>query len=462
MPVDYRIGAVAAPDENIGLLSGFNKGVEMRGTMARNKVAELTAGKLEDDINQGRELRSIISDAYKNKPDLTQGELGKLIMPQDYQEGYKLQAAQQAQELAKRKDMESHVDDTNKLIAGGLYSVKTPEDVKNFFDFHNTDRQMGVVHPQTWDTAQANIMGAPDPVAAAKKYSVGTIGALDQMKEEAKAAKEAADLAKEQRDFGLKREEFGFRKEQAKLGEMDPESVDTWANVIAQGGTLPVGMGRNKVAAAQIMKRAGDILSAKAGGDAKAAADAFVLNTINNKSKSESIKTLEKAKNNMQVNEGTVKNSFKILEELNPKLENSDFVPWNKMVNAWQLKTGDPKVVAYGGAINTIVNEFTKVLVGSGQTTDAARAHTEEMLNSAYSYDQLKLVLHTMKQEMDARTESFNETIDEAKAGLVGKKPKSEEKPETALKVGKPYFSPTGDFVGSDGQVIKLKKKGGN
>jgi len=94
MPIDYTIGRIEAPPQDQGFLSGLTKGVNLRNNMAISQTNVLKQQEYADEIKRGRELRNLISGAYQDKPDLNQGELGRMIMPFNYQEGYKLQLEQ--------------------------------------------------------------------------------------------------------------------------------------------------------------------------------------------------------------------------------------------------------------------------------------------------------------------------------------------------------------------------------
>ena len=79
-----------------------------------------------------------------------------------------------------------------------------------------------------------------------------------------------------------------------------------------------------------------------------------------------------------------------------------EFVPVNRALLAFEKNTGDPKVVAFGAAINTLVNTYAKAIAGGGQATVSDKDHAREMLEAAFSEEQFEAVLNTLGQELEA------------------------------------------------------------
>jgi hypothetical protein len=79
-----------------------------------------------------------------------------------------------------------------------------------------------------------------------------------------------------------------------------------------------------------------------------------------------------------------------------------EFVPVNRALLSFERNTGDPKVVAFGAAINTLVNTYAKAIAGGGQATVSDKDHAREMLETAFSEEQFEAVLNTLGQELEA------------------------------------------------------------
>ena len=83
-----------------------------------------------------------------------------------------------------------------------------------------------------------------------------------------------------------------------------------------------------------------------------------------------------------------------------------EVIPFNRALLAFESNTGDPKVVAFGAAINTLVNTYAKAIAGGGQATVSDKDHAREILLSAYTQEQFDAVLDVLNQEMEAAREA--------------------------------------------------------
>ncbi len=122
--------------------------------------------------------------------------------------------------------------------------------------------------------------------------------------------------------------------------------------------------------------------------------------------------------------EGTVEGSMGLVRQYAPRaLANTGFSFGNRAVNWWKQATNDPKMGQLQNAINTTTNEYAKVISnasGGGVTSDAARAHAEELLNSADSSQSLAAKMDVLQQEMDIRVKSMDGQIGQLGSKLHG------------------------------------------
>lgn len=88
-----------------------------------------------------------------------------------------------------------------------------------------------------------------------------------------------------------------------------------------------------------------------------------------------------------------------IAEKASDDVPRTNYPGVNKALNAYRTQTGDPKTVALGAALNTVVNDYAK-FTGGGIGTDSLRGHAEEILNGAHSAEQLKSITHMMRLEI--------------------------------------------------------------
>jgi hypothetical protein len=123
------------------------------------------------------------------------------------------------------------------------------------------------------------------------------------------------------------------------------------------------------------------------------------------------------------------------------KVPRGDWMPWNKMVQAYQKGSSSPELASFVAATNSLVNAYVRAVSPTGVPTDSMREHAYEMLNSAQGPEAYKAVIATMQKEMQAAL-SAPEHVKEALRG------KTEQKAEG----GAPSFNDR--FVG-DGGAIK-------
>lgn len=88
------------------------------------------------------------------------------------------------------------------------------------------------------------------------------------------------------------------------------------------------------------------------------------------------------------------------------KLPRSQYMPWNKMVQAVQKGSSSPELASFVAATNSLVNSYVRAVSPSGVPTDSMREHAYSMLNAAQGPEAYKAVIDTMKQEMKAALEA--------------------------------------------------------
>lgn len=79
-----------------------------------------------------------------------------------------------------------------------------------------------------------------------------------------------------------------------------------------------------------------------------------------------------------------------------------EWMPWNKMVQAYQTGTSSPELARFVAATNSLVNSYVRAVSPSGVPTDSMREHAYSMLNSAQSPKAYQAVTSIMQDEMKA------------------------------------------------------------
>jgi hypothetical protein len=78
----------------------------------------------------------------------------------------------------------------------------------------------------------------------------------------------------------------------------------------------------------------------------------------------------------------------------------------NRIILAWQEKTGDPNVVKFGGGLNTLVNLYARAINPTGTPTVRDKDHARGILQKAWSGGQFDAAVGMMQQEIDAALNS--------------------------------------------------------
>lgn len=84
------------------------------------------------------------------------------------------------------------------------------------------------------------------------------------------------------------------------------------------------------------------------------------------------------------------------------KVPRGNWMPWNKMVQAYQTGTSSPELASFVAATNSLVNAYVRAVSPSGVPTDSMREHAYSMLNSAQGPEAFKSVVATMQKEMQS------------------------------------------------------------
>jgi hypothetical protein len=101
----------------------------------------------------------------------------------------------------------------------------------------------------------------------------------------------------------------------------------------------------------------------------------------------------------------------------------TQFVPANKALNAYQTNTGDPKIVAFGAATNSLINAYARAISPSGTPTVSDKEHARDMLNTAQTPEQFASVISMMKKEMAAAQKSPGQVRSEFRDAVTRGKP---------------------------------------
>lgn len=112
-----------------------------------------------------------------------------------------------------------------------------------------------------------------------------------------------------------------------------------------------------------------------------------------------------------------------IAQQASQAVPRSQFVPANKALQAYESNTGDPKIVAFGAANNSLINAYARAVSPSGTPTVSDKDHAREMLNTAQTPEQYSSVVSMMKREMAAAQQSPGQVRSEFREAVTRKAP---------------------------------------
>lgn len=112
-----------------------------------------------------------------------------------------------------------------------------------------------------------------------------------------------------------------------------------------------------------------------------------------------------------------------IAQQASQAVPRSQFVPANKALQSYETNTGDPKIVAFGAATNSLINAYARAVSPSGTPTVSDKEHAREMLNTAQTPEQYASVVSMMKREMAAAQQSPGQVRSEFREAVTRKAP---------------------------------------
>jgi hypothetical protein len=195
---------------------------------------------------------------------------------------------------------------------------------------------------------------------------------------------------------------------------LDGQTIDLLAGRYLKDGTLPP-MGMGKAAAANrsaILKAA----SAKAK-ELGINADDLVAGTVSVKAGASALQKVAGTTELIRASEQTVEKNLQIALRLSHKVGGPTGVPvFNRWIQSGRKNiAGDADVAALNQAVGTVADEYAKVMTttngaGAGMTSDSARNEAYKRINAAMTPQQLEAVVGVMRQEMQNRLQSYQET----------------------------------------------------
>lgn len=191
------------------------------------------------------------------------------------------------------------------------------------------------------------------------------------------------------------------------------KSVDFWANLLKDGGTLPPRFAQSGSG----KKMMPDILNVvpTLGGSKDMLASQVDL--AGQKSEARAVGT--KAAN-VEMAAGEAREMMPILQKTSEAFERTGYQPINKVFKAYQDNTGSVESRQFGAALNSFVNVYARAVSPSGTPTVSDKDHAREVLSTADSHKQLLGLLKVLDQEMIAAQNAPKRVREAQRAGITG------------------------------------------
>lgn len=249
-------------------------------------------------------------------------------------------------------------------------------------------------------------------------------------------------------------------------GGLDPAAIDTATNMYVTTGQMPA-FGMNGAAMrSAVLANAGRKLQAL--GYSTADIPKFAADY---KAKTASLNRLQTLRSQIGSYENTVQQALSLIDQYAPAaMADTGFNTLNRGMNWWKTETGDPDMLSLHNAIESVVNEYAKVIsnaTGGGVTSDAARNRAESMLNGATSVAGLKAQIAVLQKEMGFRVKSMDTELGSLRTGLssivphLGDHPPGSEDVQAPSPTTGATVSPYGGADTSSMDVAGIIKKAG-
>lgn len=107
-----------------------------------------------------------------------------------------------------------------------------------------------------------------------------------------------------------------------------------------------------------------------------------------------------------------------IVKDTSEKVSRTEFVPWNKALNAYESNTGTPEIAAFGASINALVNVYARAINPTGVPTVSDKEHARAVINTAQSPAQVDAVLGIINRELEIAKKA-PQTVREGISGSI-------------------------------------------
>lgn len=131
-------------------------------------------------------------------------------------------------------------------------------------------------------------------------------------------------------------------------------------------------------------------------------------------------RTLGTRSANIELAATEFKQVLPVVQAASKAVSRTNYPDLNRIIQAFEEKTGDPNIVKFGGGVNTLVNLYARAISPSGTPTVSDKDHARLILNRAWSQGQFDAAVGMMSQEIDAALSSPDKVRDAMRERFLG------------------------------------------
>lgn len=189
------------------------------------------------------------------------------------------------------------------------------------------------------------------------------------------------------------------------------KAVHHWAQVIAAGGKMPPGTGRDT----EFIRDVNLVVPQYSGG-----AREQLSNTAEYAGGLAGSRAVGTRAANFELAKSEAYTMADLVTQSSAGVNRTSFQPLNKAIVAFEKNTGDTKVREFGAALNSFINAYARAVSPIGSPTVSDKNHAREMLSSADSHAQVVAIIGQLKKEMDAAGRAPEIVREKQRAAMSG------------------------------------------
>lgn len=131
-------------------------------------------------------------------------------------------------------------------------------------------------------------------------------------------------------------------------------------------------------------------------------------------------RTLGTRQANIELAATEFKQVLPVVRQASASVDRTRYPDLNRIIQAYEQRTGDPQIVAFGSGVNTLINLYARAISPTGVPTVSDKDHAREILDRAWSSGQFDAAVGMMEKEIDAALTSPAKVRQEMRERFLG------------------------------------------